>query len=193
MPAGVPAATFTAPVAGSRVTPGFVVLTWVSVTLASVAGAPFKVSLASTFGTAVPPVAPDATVPVSLRASMTAAPTVTVTVAVSQFVGFSCSQIRYVTVYVPAGVAGATFTAPVAGSRVTFGWVVLTWLIVTLASVAGAPFKVSLASTLGTAVPPDAPDATEPVSLTASIGEAETTTVAAALSQLFGLRTSQIV
>ena len=43
--------------------------------------------------------------------------------AVSQLVGLSCSQIRYTRVYVPAGVPGATVTAPVAGFSVTFGLV----------------------------------------------------------------------
>ena len=93
VPAGVPGATFTAPVATSSVTFGFEVETWVSATLASVAGEPPSVSLASTLATAEPPAAPEATVPVSSTASMTAAPTVTVTVAVSQLVGFSSSQI----------------------------------------------------------------------------------------------------
>ena len=98
----------------------------------------------------------------------------TVTVAVSQFVGFSCSQIWYTSVYVPAGVPGATFTAPVAGSIVTFGFVVLTCVSVTVASVAGTPFSVSFTSTFGTAVPPAAPFATAPVSSTASIARAVT-------------------
>jgi hypothetical protein len=93
VPAGVPGATFTAPVVGSRVTPGFVVETWVRVTVASVTGTPLSVSLIRTFGTATPPVAPLATVPVSSTASITATDTTTVAVAVSQFAGFSTSQI----------------------------------------------------------------------------------------------------
>ena len=93
MPAGVPAATSTAPVAGFSVTFGCVVASCDSVTVASVAGAPLSVSLTSTSATAVPPVAPLATVPVSSTASITAASTTSVAVAVSQFVGFSTSQI----------------------------------------------------------------------------------------------------
>ena len=92
MPAGVPAATFTAPVAGFSVTFGFVVADWVTTTFASVAGKPLSVSLTSTFGTAVPPAAPLATVPVSATASIGAAPTVTVTWATSQFEGLRISQ-----------------------------------------------------------------------------------------------------
>ena len=105
----------------------------------------------------------------SSSATIGAAPTVTVTVAVSQFVGFTISQIRYTKVYVPAAVPGATLTPPVAGLMVTFGSVVLTWVITTVANVAGAPFSVSLTNTLGTATPPVAPFATMPLSLTASI------------------------
>ncbi len=86
MPAGVPAATFTAPVAGFRVTFGLVVATWVSVTFASVAGWPLETSFCSTFGTAVPPAAPVATLPLSSIASMLAV-TVTVALAVSQVAG----------------------------------------------------------------------------------------------------------
>jgi hypothetical protein len=82
-------------------------------------------------------------VPLSFTASIGAAVTVTVTSAGSQFVGFTISQISYVIVYVPAGVPAATVTAPVAGFKVTFGSGTST-LIVTVASVAGAPFKVSL-------------------------------------------------
>ena len=93
VPDGVPGATLTSPVAGFSVTFGLVVLTCVSVTVASVAGSPLSVSLTRTFGTATPPAAPLATVPVSFTASITAAPTVTVTVAVSQLVGFRTSQI----------------------------------------------------------------------------------------------------
>ena len=89
----MPGATFTSPVAGLSVTFGLVVAIWDKVTVASVAGAPLSVSLTRTFGTATPPEAPLATVPVSFTASMTAAPTVTVTVAVSQFVGLRISQI----------------------------------------------------------------------------------------------------
>ena len=94
--------------------------------------------------------------------------------------------------YVPATVPGATFTAPDAGLIVTFGLVVLTWLIVMLANVAGWPSSVSLTSTFATAVPPAAPLETVPLSLTASMTAAFTDTVAMALSQLDGFRTSQI-
>ncbi len=193
MPAGVPGATVTAPVAGFSVTFGLVVLTCVITTVASVAGTPLSVSLTSTFGTAVPPVAPLGTVPLSSTASITAAPTVTVAIATSQFVGFSVSQISYVTSYVPAGVPGATLTAPVAGFSVTPGSVVASCVIVTVASVAGLPFNVSLTSTFGMPTPPTAPFATVPVSSTASITAALTTIVAVAVSQFVGFNTSQIV
>ena len=92
MPAGVPGVTFTAPVAASSVTFGFVVASCDSVTEASVADAPSSVSFARTLTTAVPPEAPLATVPESATASITAASTTSVTVAVSQLVGFSTSQ-----------------------------------------------------------------------------------------------------
>ena len=110
-----------------------------------------------------------------------------------QFVGLSCSQIWYVTVCVPAGVPGATFTAPVAGFSVTFGFVVVTCVRFTVANVTGTPFSVSLTRTFGTAVPPEAPFATVPVSSTASIVAADTVTVAVAVSQFVGFSTSQIV
>ncbi len=80
-----------------------------------------------------------------------------------------------------------------AGSRVTLGLVVETCASETVARVAGAVFSVSLTSTFGTAVPPAAPFATEPVSSTASMGAGRTTTVAVAVSQLVGFRISQIV
>ena len=87
---------------------------------------------------------------------------------------------------------GATFTAPVAGFSVTFGLVVAIWDSVTVASVAGSPLSVSLTRTFGTATPPAAPLATVPVSFVAAIGAAPTVTVTVAVSQLAGLRTSQI-
>ena len=88
----MPAATLTAPVAGSSVTPAFDVDTWDRMTLPLVAGAPASVSLPSTFATAMPPVA--ATAPTSSTASIAVAATVTVTVAVSQFAGTPASQMR---------------------------------------------------------------------------------------------------
>ena len=50
---------------------------------------PFKVSLVSTLVKAVPPVNPFTEVPLSLTASIVGAPTGTVTIAVSQLVGFN--------------------------------------------------------------------------------------------------------
>ena len=109
-----------------------------------------------------------------------------------QFVGLSCSQIWYVTVYVPAGVPGATTTSPVAGFSVTFGFVVAVCVSTTVASVAGAPFSVSFTSTFGTATPPAAPFATVPLSGFATIAAAPTVTVTWATSQFDGFRISQI-
>ena len=79
--------------------------------------------------------------------------------------------------YVPAGVPGATLTAPVAGFSVTFGFVVESWVRVTVASVAGAPLSVSFTRTFGTATPPEAPSATVPVSLTALIAAGDSVIV----------------
>ena len=157
----MPGATVTAPVAGFSVTFGLVVLTWVSVTVASVTGTPLSVSLTSTFGTATPPFAPLGTVPLSSTASITAALTTIVAVAVSQFVGFSTSQIVYGYVYTPAVVPGATVIVPsafivmlpAAGAGAAPG------VNVTLPpapTVTGLPPSVSLVSTLGV-LPPVAP------------------------------------
>ena len=57
-------------------------------------GAPFKVSLVNTDGT-VPPIVPLIGPATSATASIGAATTLTVTVAVSQLLGFSFSQIVY--------------------------------------------------------------------------------------------------
>jgi hypothetical protein len=65
----------------------------VSVTSAGFTGAPFSVSLTRTEAV-VPPVTPSTAAKLSSTASIGAAATVTVMVAVSQFVGFSASQIR---------------------------------------------------------------------------------------------------
>ena len=94
--------------------------------------------------------------------------------------------------YTPAGVFGATLTAPVAGFKVTFGFVVLTCVITTFAKVAGAPLSVSFTNTFATAVPPTSPLATVPASGFATIGAAPTVMVASATSQLVGLSCSQI-
>ena len=82
------------PAAGVGAAPG------VSVTLPpapTVAEPPLRVSLTRTLGS-VTPEAPFTGPKPSSTASITAAPTVTVTVAVSQLVGFRTSQISYVTV-----------------------------------------------------------------------------------------------
>ena len=60
--------------------------------------------------------------------------------------------------------------------RVTFGLVVLTWVMVTWDGMTGKPFNKSLVRTLLTAAPPLIP-LTMPASATASIGTAATVTV----------------
>ena len=111
----------------------------------------------------------------------------------SQLLGFSTSQIWYTTVYVPDAVPATTLTAPVPGSSVTFGLLVLTCVSVTVVSVAAAPLSVSFTSTFATATPPAAPLDTVPASSVATIAAALTSTVAVAVSQLDGFSTSQIV
>ena len=65
-----------------------------TVTEPAVMAAPFRVSFVNTFGIAVPPAIPLIGVAVvSLFATIGAAATFTVTCAVSQFVGFSTSQM----------------------------------------------------------------------------------------------------
>ncbi len=97
MPAVVPAATVIVPsgfiviepLAGVGAAPG------VRVTfppIPTVAAAPFSVSLPSTVAK-VAPAKPLTAGGASSTASMGAAPTVVVTVVVSQLAGFSCSQI----------------------------------------------------------------------------------------------------
>ena len=54
------------------------------------------------------------------------------------------------------------------------------------------PLSVSFVSTLTTPVPPTRPFTGPALSLTATIGAASTVTVTVAVSQLAGLRTSQI-
>ena len=78
MPAGVPAATSTE--VPFKVTPVFVELTKVVVTLVGSTNTPFRRSLPNTLDTAVPPVKPLAE-PASAIASITGAVTVTVTSA----------------------------------------------------------------------------------------------------------------
>jgi hypothetical protein len=73
------------PLVGAGAVPG------VSVTSAGFTATPLSVSLISTEGVLPPP--PETGGKLSSTASITAAPTVTVTVAVSQFVGFRISQI----------------------------------------------------------------------------------------------------
>ena len=80
-------ATVTVPVAGFKVTFGLVVLTCVITTFAKVAGPPLSVSFTNTFGTPTPPTKPFGTVPVSGFATIGAAVTSTVIVAVSQLDG----------------------------------------------------------------------------------------------------------
>ena len=92
--------------------------------------------------------------------------------------------------YVPAAVPAATLTAPVAGSRDTLTLDVETCDRITFAVIAAAPARVSLPSTLTTAVPP--PAGTEPASSTASIAPALTVIETTAVSQLAGALASQI-
>ena len=72
------------------------------------------------------------------------------------------------------------------------GLVEETWVSVTVLSVAGEPLRVSLARTSVTAVPPAAPEATEPLSAVATTGAEPTVTLTVPLSQLLGLSCSQI-
>ena len=190
-------ATLTAPVAGFKVTFGLVVASCVIVTVASVAGAPFKVSFTNTFGTPTPPTRPLATVPVSSTASITAGLTTIVAVAVSQFVGFNTSQIVYGYVYTPAVVPAAIVIVPslfitmlpAAGVGAAPG------VSVTLPppTLTAPPFKLSLVNTLAV-LPPLAPFTGVPLksSSTASIGAAPTVTVTVLVLQLVGLSCSQI-
>ncbi len=81
MPAGVPGATFTAPLSGFKVTPALVVETCVNVMLARVAGLPFNVSLVNTFANDCPPAVPSTVAPVSLTALIAITVSVSVVVA----------------------------------------------------------------------------------------------------------------
>ncbi len=81
----------------------------------------------------------------SATASIAAAVTVIVEVAVSQFVGFNTSQIEYVTVYVPAGVPAATVIVPLAFNVKPVGTV--TPVNVISDGITTAPFKVSFVKT----------------------------------------------
>jgi len=88
---------------------------------------------------------------VSATASIGAAVTVTTAFAVSQFVGFNTSQIVYVTVYVPAGVPGATVIVPLAFNVKPVGTV--TPVKVTSDGITTAPFKVSFVKTEAVVAP----------------------------------------
>ena len=103
---------------------------------------------------ATPPVNPLIGVPKSSLAIIGAAPTVTVTTAVSQFVGFKFSHKVYVTVYVPTGVFGATVTLP---SGLTVKGPFVFGVRVTRVKFTFTPFKVSLLNTLIPASPPTMP------------------------------------
>ena len=95
MPDGVPDATETTPVAGLRLTPALADgVTIVSATFDKVTGpAPFSVSLVKTFKTDALPTIPLTDAALSSTATIGAASTPTVTVAVSQLVGLRTSQI----------------------------------------------------------------------------------------------------
>ena len=90
VPAVVPAATATEPVAGFGVIPAFVDESWVRLTLVRVAAAPLNLSLTRTFATAIPPVLGD--VAASFTASIANGMTLMVTVAVSQLIRLARSQ-----------------------------------------------------------------------------------------------------
>ncbi len=97
VPAGVPGGTVASPVTGSMSKYGVISVTSVIFTsVPGVNGLPSNVSLSVTSGTTVPPVVPSTGVPVSSTASTIftlSSTTVTVTSAVSQFVGLRFSQI----------------------------------------------------------------------------------------------------
>ena len=96
------------------------------------------------------------------------------------------------TVYVPAGVFGATVTVP---STLTVSGPVVTGARVTFPpapSNTGAPFNVSLPVTLMPALPPLAPLTGPAVSSLATIEPAATVTVTVAVSQFDGLAVSQM-
>ncbi len=131
---------------------------------------------------------------VSLRASIGAADTTIVTVAGSQFVGFSISHNWYMIVYVPAGVCGSTLTVPVTGSSSTPGFVEGVVIVITTSDgTTGTPFKVSFVKTFTTSVSPSYPLTGVGLSLFATIGAAATFTVTCAVSQFVEFNTSQIV
>ena len=92
MPEAVPAGTVTVPLVLVRKPDG--TLSQVSVTeLVLGLPLPFKLSFVNTLGV-VPPVSPLVTVWVSSFATIGALPTLIVSVAVSQLLGFNFSQIR---------------------------------------------------------------------------------------------------
>ena len=92
MPEAVPAGTVTVPLVLVRKPDG--TLSQVSVTeLVLGLPLPFKLSFVNTLGV-VPPVSPLVTVWVSSLATIGALPTLIVSVAVSQLLGFNFSQIR---------------------------------------------------------------------------------------------------
>ena len=99
MPTGVPAGTDTIPVVGSSTgtlapaVAGVADVRTVALMAANVTGAPFSVSLVKALTTEALPVAPLVAACVSSVATIAAAETGTVTVAVEQLVGFSFSQI----------------------------------------------------------------------------------------------------
>ena len=91
VPAGVFGATSTEP---SAFTVSGPLVAGVRITLAGSTAAPLSVSLVNTFSTLTAPGVPLTGPPASFTASIGAAPTVTVTVASSQLVGLSSSQMR---------------------------------------------------------------------------------------------------
>jgi hypothetical protein len=188
LPAAVPEGTDTAPVPAFSAMAALLVETSDRVTRAVVATPPLNLSFARTLATAVPP--RRVTAPASFTASMGRAVTAMVTEASSQLMGLASSQMRYRSVWTPAGVPTNTNTPPVASPS----WIELLvdeiWLSWTVDRVAGTPARVSLARTLVTAYPPGARAA---LSSTASMTYgSRTVMVTVASSQFSGVAISQI-
>ncbi|MGY0504695.1 hypothetical protein, partial [Luteimonas sp. e5] len=152
-------------------------VTWLGST-----GAPFSVSLLYALP-ALPPLAPFTGPNTSSVATIGAAATTTVAVALSQLLGFSTSQIVYGYVYVPAGVPADTVIVP-SGFITRPACGLVPGVSVTWDGTTGEPFKVSFTST-DVVVPPEPPliGAPEKSSSTASITGALTVTVMLAVSQ----------
>src|SRR5690606_28070340 len=125
----------------------------------------------------------------------------TVMYALSQFVGFNTSQIRYSILYSPGNVPLGTEMIPVSvSSSGTISvaptglpsFSVPTTVVVILSNVTGCPFRRSLVRALPTFGSPVDPLTSYRPSSLAWIGADPTITIATVLSQLSGFNTSQI-